>query len=231
MEYIFSGNGYKIIIYDEGNNVLYNAIGKGRVQRIRLLAKDYSRSLVCARLGDYIHCAYISVSGELVWIDGERDISVVLYEGKNELWDMEGLKLFSVCGGLVLIYEATNPVTGKHEIRYIALSENKKSGLLAVSDESVEETGLIGDSYLYFRYREKRTIRMYSLECKGPEKIKAAEMEIYPAGYVEEQKEKIADGYKSQYMELYEFTKKLQEEGKQWRERFYSSKSAEWKRG
>ncbi|GEM_PF-2603111 len=223
MEYIFAGNGYRTVIYDEGNNIFSTVIGKNRIQKIRLLGKDYHRSLTCAKQSEIIHCAYISTAGALVWVDGEKEISVVLFEDRQEQWNIENPQLMYFGKKLVLLYMATNPVTGRYEVRYIPLPDDRKTRVLIESKKAIKKVKQVSDGLLCCSGKETADKTIYSIRMQGQWEIESEKMELYAEGYMKNREEKIIEGYRERYMELYEFTKKLQEEGKQWREKFYAS--------
>ncbi len=150
MEYIFSQNNRKILIYDEGNNIYYNVILGNKIVQAKVIARDYHTGLSCFRFEDKIYCAYITVAKELMWENITDDSKLVLFADKNEIWNMDNVVMENIYDTLVIFYQVINPSNEKYEIRYLMPLKDKKGRVIVSLSEIIERYKFIRSGEMIF---------------------------------------------------------------------------------
>lgn len=150
MEYVFSYENRKILIYSAGNNIYYNVIFGNKITQIKAVSKDYHMGLCCMKYKNDIYCTYITVARELVWQNMTEDERLILFADVNDLWNMENLKSVEINDMPALMFQAQNPVTKEGEIRCIFPNEDKKIYSLVNDKKGICGYEIVGDKEKIF---------------------------------------------------------------------------------
>jgi len=227
MEYVFSEkSGIKLVIWDEGNNIIVSYISGGRVIKSGILHKNYRTGLCCAKQDDDIYVAFVSVENELVWnrlLGGEP---LILFSDKSENWQIYDLNIIVNSKGVVLFYETFNQKENQTEIKYILPYGERRGKLLCALSDKLNEYKIffMGDRwYLWYITEDKKTSKFFIMNMERISDITISECFLTLEGDFEIRLHNVENYYKNKYDELYSMTKEIQEEGKKWRELYYKN--------
>lgn len=235
MEYVFSYENRKILIYSAGNNIYYNVIFGNKITQIKAVSKDYHMGLCCMEYKNDIYCTYITVARELVWQNMTEDERLILFADVNDLWNMENLRSVEINNMPAIMFQAQNPVTKEGEIRCIFPNEDKKIYSLVNDKNGILEYEIAGDKgrlFVCYTTNETKDKRIFMLTGEK-NNITLKEYILADLDYVAKLESNLKyteENYRKQYEELEKLTKDIQNEGKKWREMYYKVVAASQKR-
>lgn len=139
MEYIFGlGDGRRVLVYDDGNNLNLNLIGNRIGMRGNIIERDYLSQLSAYCDGRILYIVYFSILGQLIFksvdFSGVRDNKIVLFDDRENRWNIGNLRLIYGKNEIYVFYQVINPASQKYEVRYIKPDGDRKSNVLFSQD-------------------------------------------------------------------------------------------------
>lgn len=119
MDYIFNyTSGRKIVLYTEGNSILYFMFPFRRNSIPGTLKNDYLSDMTAIKYNGIIYYAYHNLDHRLVLstIDGISD--VVIMSDSSNLCNYRSVRLASDANYIYVFYVMTNPLTFNSELHY-----------------------------------------------------------------------------------------------------------------
>ena len=240
MEAVYRWKGDKrILLYEEGNQILAQVIGTGRTVQWGSLCRDYHSCGVSLFWEDEIYVAYVNTENVLMW--------------DKLFWDYgEGLELRRIKSSGYLM---ADPGNGTDSLYVINPLGERKVQRLVYGTERIERYEILqhGEvSYLLYKLATEAKPRIYAVDVSRLGDISLSEYILCKEQTMQELEKRCKENdknyneairktqedyesrlkstvknmeqrYKQQYDELAKLTQGMQEEGRKWRELYYKS--------
>lgn len=238
MEYIFElTEGRRAVIYDEGSQIIIAFMAYGRIINQAVLEREYHSELNAITWGNNIYLAYVTVSNAITWLQVGGTGRVIIYANDSSVCHVMDLKLGEVDHKLLLFYRTDYDDSQIWRLQYVQPLVERKSFMLGewkkeidyslacVGGQCICSVKMNGVTTHYYieendnqRY-ELKEVCLISNEEIDKQNILKEEMENRSKGEYEQ----LEKSFRTQYNDLVEFAKQLQDEGKYWREMYRRS--------
>ena len=214
MEAVYRWKGDKrILLYEEGNQILAQVIGTGRTVQWGSLCRDYHSCGVSLFWEDEIYVAYVNTENVLMWDKLFAEGRLVLVKG-DDWGSISTVRIAPVAGErtqLYVWYRMADPGNGTDSLYVINPVDVSRLGDISLSE--------------YILCKEQ-TMQELEKRCKENDKNYNEAIRKTQEDYESRLKSTVKNmeqRYKQQYDELAKLTQGMQEEGRKWRELYYKS--------
>lgn len=167
MDYIFNyTSGRKLVLYTEGNSILYFLFPFRRNSLPGTLQNDYLSDMTAIKHDDIIYFAYHNLDHRLILCTIDSMSDVVIMSDSSNLCNYRSIRLEGDHSNLYVFYVMTNPLTFNSELHYYSpYSDNEH---ILITDSSTANI-----SYDVFTVNHKVILycnnRFYSINPKNYE--------------------------------------------------------------